>query len=386
MGKRSSVVLAVLAPGVLALSLVACKPAPKVPARPTPQVLVKRMQPEPVTLRSELPGRTAAHQVAEVRPQVSGLVRERLFTEGASVKAGQALYQIEPAPFEADLEQAEAALASARAAARLSELLVQRYRPLLAIHSLSQQEFDRAEAVAAQDQASVRLRQAAATAARIQLQRTRITAPITGRTGRSLVTPGALVSANQAAALTTIAQLDPIYVDLTQSSADLLRLRQAAHAGQIKRGETDSRPVSLVLEDGTAYPLAGRLQLSEVTVDATTGSVLLRAVFSNPDGLLLPGMYVRALLSEGVAERGLLVPQQAITRDRKGAATVRIVNADSKLELRTLATSRAIGSDWLVSAGLAAGDRVVIEGAATAQPGTMVEVVEGKAVATAHAP
>ncbi len=386
MGKRSSVVLAVLAPGVLALSLVACKPAPKVPARPTPQVLVKRMQPEPVTLRSELPGRTAAHQIAEIRPQVSGLIRERLFTEGARVTAGQVLYQIEPAPFEADLEQAEAALASARAAARLSELLVQRYRGLLPIRSISQQEFDRAEAVAAQDQASVRLRQAAATAARIQLQRTRITAPITGRTGRSLVTPGALVSANQAAALTTIAQLDPIYVDLTQSSADLLRLRQAANAGQIKRGEADTRKVSLVLEDGTAYPQEGRLQLSEVTVDATTGSVLLRAVFSNPDGLLLPGMYVRAMLAEGVAERGLLVPQQAITRDRKGGATVRIVNAESKLELRTLTTSRAIGSDWLVNAGLEAGDRVVIEGAAAAQPGTLVEVVDGPGAATPRAP
>ena len=344
------------------------------------------MQPEPVTLRSELPGRTAAHQVAEVRPQVSGLIRERLFTEGARVTAGQVLYQIEPAPFEADLEQAEAALASARAAARLSELLVQRYRALLPIRSISQQEFDRAEAVAAQDQASVRLRQAAAAAARIQLQRTRVTAPITGRTGRSLVTPGALVSANQAAALTTIAQLDPIYVDLTQSSADLLRLRQAAKAGQIKRGEADTRQVSLVLEDGTAYPREGRLLLSEVTVDATTGSVLLRAVFGNPDGLLLPGMYVRALLAEGVAERGLLVPQQAITRDRKGAATVRIVNAEGKLELRTLATSRAIGSDWLVTAGLEAGDRVVIEGAATAQPGTTVDVVEGKLAVAPRAP
>ncbi len=386
MGKRVGAVSAFLAPGALALSLVACKPAPQVPARPTPQVLVKRMQPEPVTLRSELPGRTAAHQVAEVRPQVSGLIRERLFTEGARVTAGQVLYQIEPAPFEADLEQAEAALASARAAARLSELLVQRYRALLPIRSISQQEFDRAEAVAAQDQASVRLRQAAAAAARIQLQRTRVTAPITGRTGRSLVTPGALVSANQAAALTTIAQLDPIYVDLTQSSADLLRLRQAAKAGQIKRGEADTRQVSLVLEDGTAYPREGRLLLSEVTVDATTGSVLLRAVFGNPDGLLLPGMYVRALLAEGVAERGLLVPQQAITRDRKGAATVRIVNAEGKLELRTLATSRAIGSDWLVTAGLEAGDRVVIEGAATAQPGTTVDVVEGKLAVAPRAP
>jgi membrane fusion protein, multidrug efflux system len=334
------------------------------------------MHSQPVQLQSELPGRTTAHEVAEVRPQVGGIIRNRLFAEGSAVRAGQVLYQIDPAPYEADLEQAEAALASARAAARVSELLVQRYRQLLPAQTISQQDFDNAEATYGQAQATVRQRQAAANSARINLQWTRVTAPIGGRTGRSVVTPGALVSANQAAALTTISQLDPIYVDLTQSSAELLRLRQAAKAGEFKRGEAGTQKVSLVMEDGSAYPLEGRIQLSEVTVDSTTGSVLLRAIFPNPEGLLLPGMYVRAVVTEGRDDKGLLVPQQAISRDRKGNAQVRIVNAEGKLELRALALSRAIGSDWIVTSGLADGDRVVVEGAASAPPGSPVEIVE----------
>ena len=376
MGKRSSGGWVFLASVMVASLVAGCKESPKPPPRPTPQVVVKVMHAQPVLLRSELPGRTAAHQVADVRPQVSGLVRDRLFTEGATVKSGQVLYQIDPAPYQAALEQADAALANARAAARIAELLVQRYRLLLPAKSISQQDFDNAEANLGQAQATVRQREAAVNAARIDLQWTRITAPISGRTGRSVVTPGALVSANQATALTTISQLDPIYVDLTQSSAELLRLRKAAKDGAMKRGEAGTQKASLVLEDGSDYPLEGRIQLSEVTVDSTTGSVLVRALFPNPEGLLLPGMFVRAVVIEGTSEKGMLVPQEAVTRDRKGDPATRIVNADSKLESRSITVERSIGNEWLVTAGLSEGDRVVLEGAANAQPGTRVEIVE----------
>jgi membrane fusion protein (multidrug efflux system) len=345
------------------------------------------MQARPVPLRSELPGRTAAYQMAEVRPQVGGILRERLFEEGATVRAGQVLYQIDPAPYQAALEQAEAALASARATARISELLLQRYRLLLPEKSISQQDFDNAEANYGQAQATIRQREAAANAARIDLARTRITAPIAGRTGRSVVTPGALVSANQVTTLTTIAQLDPIYVDLAQSSAELLRLRQALKSGNLQHGDAATQKVSLVLEDGSSYPLEGRMQLSEVTVDATTGSVLLRAQFPNPDALLLPGMFVRAMVTEGIDTKGMLVPQPAITRDRKGDAIVRVVNAQGRLEARPVTLSGSINGDWVVTAGLADGDRVVIEGAAGAPPGTPVEIVEaGEKAAAPRAP
>ena len=383
MGKCSARCRTVLVSLVVTLPLVACKEPPKAPPRAPPQVIVKIVKSEPVQMRSELPGRTAAHEVAEVRPQVSGIIRDRLFAEGSAVKAGQVLYQIDPAPYQADLEQAEAALASAHAAARVAELLVQRYRQLLPAKTISQQDFDNADAAFGQAQANERQRVAAANAARINLQWTRVTAPISGRTGRSIVTPGALVSANQTAALTTISQLDPIYVDLTQSTAELLRLRQAAKAGEFKRGADGAQRVSLVLEDGSAYPLEGRIQLSEVTVDATTGSVLLRAIFPNPEGVLLPGMYVRAIVTEGLDANGILVPQQAVSRDRKSIPQVRVVNAENKLELRSLSLSRAVGSDWIVTSGLAEGDRVVVEGAATAQPGTVVEIVEADRKATA---
>jgi membrane fusion protein (multidrug efflux system) len=355
--------------------LAACHQTPKAPPRPTPQVVVRTMQARPVPLRSELPGRTAAYQMAEVRPQVGGILRERLFEEGAAVHAGQALYQIDPAPYQAALEQAEAALASAKAAARVTELLLQRYRQLLPAKTISQQDFDNAEANYGQAIATIRQREAAANAARIDLTRTRITAPIAGRTGRSVVTPGALVSANQVTALTTISQLDPIYVDLTESSTELLRLRQALKSGTLQHGGAAAQKVSLVLEDGSTYPFEGRMQLAEVTVDATTGSVLLRAQFPNPDALLLPGMYVRALVTEGVDAKGMLVPQPAITRDRKGDATVRVVNAEGRLEARPVTLSGSINGDWLVTAGLADGDRVVIEGATGAPPGSQVAIV-----------
>jgi membrane fusion protein (multidrug efflux system) len=356
--------------------LVACRPAPRAAAPPAaPDVVVRTLQAQSVTLRSELPGRTAAYAIAEIRPQVSGIVRRRRFNEGATVAAGQVLYEIDPAPFASAAEQQAANLADAEAAAKLAELQEKRYRTLVPQGTVSQQDYDTAAATLAQAQARVRLARAAANSARISLQWTQITSPIAGRTGRSLVTPGALVSANQADALTTVSQLDPIYVDLTQSSAELLRLRQARSSGRMDAGADSTRKVRLKLDDGAAYPHEGRLQLAEVTVDPSTGSVALRAVFPNPDGLLLPGMYVRAELDEGVDSRGILLPQEAINRDRKGNATVRLVE-DGKLSVKAVSVSRAIGNDWLVDSGLSPGDRVVIEGASNARPGSEVHVIE----------
>ena len=361
----------------MALLLPGCKKAAAPPARQPAQVVVQTVQTQRVLLRTELPGRTAAHTVAEVRPQVGGIIRERLFTEGATVRAGQILYRIESAPFAAELEQQEAALQSAQAAARLGELLVERYRKLLPDRSISQQDFDNAVAAQTQAVALIRERAAAVNAARINLQWTKVTSPIGGRIGRSLVTAGALVSANQTDALATVSQLDPIYVDLTQSSADILRLRQAALSGSLDRSDADTRKVSLVLEDGSAYPLEGKLQFSEVTVDSTTGAVALRAVFDNPDGLLLPGMFVRAQITEGVNENGILVPQQALIRDRQGTSAARVV-VDGKVEMRTLTTSRAVGNSWLVTDGLKAGEQLIIEGAQSAGAGTPVTIASPK--------
>ncbi|RYG85368.1 efflux RND transporter periplasmic adaptor subunit, partial [bacterium] len=284
--------------------------------------------------------------------------------------------EIDPAPFAAAADQQAAALADAEAGARVAQLTQERFEKLLPQGTISQADFDNATAANAQAAARVRLAKAAANASRINLGWTRLAAPIAGRTGRSLVTAGALVGANQPEALTTVSQLDPIYVDLTQSSAELLRLRKALQAGRVERGAT-SRAVRLTLEDGTEYEREGRLELSEVTVDESTGSVALRALFPNPDDLLLPGMYVRARVLEGVDPRAIRVPQQAIGRDRKGNATVRVVDADGKLEVRTVAATRAVDNDWLIDSGLAEGERVVIEGGANAAPGTKVTVVDG---------
>ncbi len=356
-----------------------CKPsAPTGPSaqQQPPEVVVRAVEPGPVELRSELPGRTTPYAIAEIRPQVSGIVRRRLFNEGAIVAAGQLLYEIDSAPFEAQAEQQSASLADAEAAFRLAEVQEKRYATLLPQGTVSQSEYDNAAATRAQAEARVRLARAAVNAARISLRWTRVASPIAGRTGRSLVTPGALVSANQAEALTTVSQLDPIYVDLTQSSVELLRLRQAQQSGRMQRGE-GSRPVRLRLEDGSDYAHEGRLELAEVTVDPSTGSVALRAIFPNPDGLLLPGMYVRAALEEGINPVGIRLPQEVVSRDRKGNATVRVVDAASRLQIKPVVVSRAIGTEWLIEGGLEAGERVVVEGANGAPPGTEVRVVEG---------
>jgi membrane fusion protein, multidrug efflux system len=360
------------------LSLQACGDPAVPPERLAPEVTTVTLQAESIQLQTELPGRVSAQSAAEVRPQVGGIVRTRLFEEGALVRAGQTLFQIDPAPYAAALERAEAALASSEAAARVSELRLRRYRTLLPESSISQQDFDNAEADHAQALATARERTAAVSTARIDLAWTRVAAPIAGRIGRSQVTPGALVGANQSAPLATITQLDPVHVDVTQSSADLLRLRRAAISGQIDRSNEAVRSVGLVLEDDTRYDHPGLLRLTEVEVEQSTGAVTLRAEFPNPEGLLLPGMYVRAVVTEGVNAAALLVPQAALSRNRQGGAVVRVVDANGKIELREVVATRAIGARWLVEKGLAAGEQIVVEGGQNARPGDTVRIATGQ--------
>ncbi|MGC4030070.1 MAG: efflux RND transporter periplasmic adaptor subunit [Steroidobacteraceae bacterium] len=362
----------------LLLACTACSKQAPPPERAAPEVTTLTVRTEPLNMQTELPGRVTAQASAEVRPQVGGIIRERLFTEGAVVRQGQTLYQIDPAPFRAALERAEASLASARAAARVSELLVQRYRSLLPEKTISQQDYDNADAAYAQALATVREREAAASAARIDLQWTRVTAPVSGRTGRSLVTPGALVSASQAAPLTTVSQLDPVYVDFTQSSADLLRLRREAQQGHLDRSGDTVGNVELVLEDGTHYSQKGRLRLAEVTVDVTTGAVALRAEFPNPDGVLLPGMYVKAVITEGVNPQAILIPQHALERDRQGRSFVRLVDGEGKIALRDVTVSRAFGARWLIEQGLAPGETIIVEGGQNTTPGDGVRIASSE--------
>jgi membrane fusion protein (multidrug efflux system) len=325
-----------------------------------------------VVIVTELPARTTAFRVAEVRPQVSGVILKRLFVEGSQVQAGQQLYQIDPAPFQASYESARAALERAQAAATSSRLLAQRYKPLSEARAVSQQDYD--NAVASQDQAAadVASAKAALETARINLAYTKMFAPISGRTGRSSVTEGALVSSSQANALVVIQQLDPIYVDATQASTVLLHLQRAFAEGQLKKAGDAQAETKLILEDGSPYPLSGKLQFTEVTVDSGTGSVTLRAVFPNPQSTLLPGMFVRERLEEGVNEHGLLIPQRAVNHNPRGEATVMVVGADNKAAPRVVTTDRAIGDQWLVSAGVAPGDKVIVIGLQAARPGSAV--------------
>ncbi len=336
---------------------------------PTPVGFVV-MQEEPITLTSELPGRTTAYETSEVRPQVTGLIRGRLFTEGDLVRAGQPLYRIDAAPYEAQVASARAALARARATIGSSTALARRYGELVKINAIARQEYENAQATARQAQADVAAQNAALRAAQIDLARTTITAPISGRIGRSAFTTGALVSASQAAPLATIQRLDPIYVDVQQASADLLRLREQIVAGNLARG-VDAR-VSLKLETGSTYPREGRLRFADVSVDPATGSQTIRAIFDNPSGLLLPGMYVRASLVDGVQARGILVPQRAVTRDERGRATVLVIGRGDKAEPRVIETSRSVGASWLVTGGVRPGDRVIVEGAMMLRPGMPV--------------
>jgi membrane fusion protein (multidrug efflux system) len=332
------------------------------PPKPPPEVGVVTLHPQPVTITTDLPGRTVAYRIAEVRPQVSGVILKRLFTEGSEVKAGQQLYQIDPAPFQANVESAQASLARARATLKSATLLTQRYKPLAEAHAVSQQNYDNAIAAESQAEADIALAKAAVDTAHINLAYTRMFSPISGRTGRSSVTEGALVDANQRTALVVVQQLDPIYVDVTQPSTMLLRLQRELANGQLKKvGESQAR-ARLILEDNTRYEQTGKLQFAEVTVDSGTGSVTLRAVFPNPQHTLLPGMFVHEQLEEGVNEHGLLVPQRAITHNSRGEATTMVVGADDKVSTRVIKTERAIGDQWLVSDGVAAGDKVIVIG------------------------
>lgn len=361
----------------IGLTTAACgkKQAPKVQAGP-PEVGVVTIQPKTLTLTTELPGRTSPHLIAEVRPQVGGIIQKRLFIEGSDVKAGQVLYQIDPATYQAALASARATQARAEATLNVARLKAERYRDLVTIKAVSQQDNDDAQAALMQAEADLAAAKAAVETARINLAYTRVTAPISGRIGRSSVTDGALVTASQPAALATIQQLSPMYVDVTQSSAELLKLKQNLASGLMKKNNATAQArVKLLLEDGSAYPLPGNMKFSEVTVDQSTGSITLRALFPNPKQLLLPGMFVRAVVEEGVNEQAILVPQRGVTRNPKGEAMVMMVGAEEKVEPRTITVARTVGDNWLVSEGLKEGDRVIVEGLQKARPGTPVKAV-----------
>lgn len=354
-------------------------------APPVPTVTALTVKSESVPLVAELPGRTAPYLIAEVRPQVGGLIEARNFSEGSDVKAGELLYRIDPAPYRANVESAQAALARAEANLAAAKLKADRHAELVGIEAVSKQAHDDAQAAYKQAQAEVSAARAALNKARIDLERTEVRAPIAGRIGRSTVTQGALVTANQDKALATIQRLDPIYVDLTQSSAELLRIRRELDAGRLQRNRNGDLSVQLTLEDGSPYAQTGTLALSEVSVDPGTGSVTLRAKFPNPKGELLPGMYVRAKLAQGVRGDAILVPHKALVRDPRGNAMVMRIDADNKVEARPVQAVQSIGDKWVVTSGLADGDRIILEGLQKARPGSPVQVQEAGA-APAGAP
>ncbi|WP_245611386.1 efflux RND transporter periplasmic adaptor subunit [Solidesulfovibrio alcoholivorans] len=341
--------------------------------RPTPEVSTVTVAPREVALSTELSGRTSAYRIAEIRPRVSGLVEKRLFTEGSNVKEGQVLYQIDPAPFTAELDNAQAALAEAKAKLPTTSLRASRYKALVSHSALSQQDYDDAASNLDQVKASITSLEARVETARINLGYTKVVAPISGRIGKSSVTDGAIVTAYQATALATIQQLDPIYVDVPQSTADMLRMKARFKEGLLNPQEKDHDKVRLILEDGKPYPLEGTLQFSDVSVDPTTGSVILRLIFPNPEGDILPGMFVKAVIREGVNPKAILVPQQGVSRDAKGNPYALLVDAENKVVLRQLTLDRAIGNEWLVADGLAPGDRVIVEGLQMLRPGTVVK-------------
>jgi membrane fusion protein (multidrug efflux system) len=342
---------------------------------PVPEVATITIQPQQVELTTELPGRTSAYLVAEIRPQVNGIIKKRLFREGSDVKAGQLLYQIDPAPFQVAHDSAKASLGKAQANLPSIRLKAERYKELLVDKAVSQQDYDDAAAAMEQARAEIEYWKAAVEAARINLGYTRVTAPIAGRIGKSSVTDGALVTAYQPTALATIQQLDPIYVDVAQSSAELLRLKRNLETGRLSADGENGRKVRILLEDGTAYPLEGILQFRDVTVDQATGSFTLRIVVPNPKHLLLPGMFVRAVVQEGIAQQAILAPQQGVSRTPKGEPVALVVAETGTVQQRLLTLNRAIGDQWLVSSGLSAGDRLIVEGMMNVRPGAAVKVV-----------
>lgn len=360
---------------LLSLTLLACEEGGKgAPGSSGPrEVVIIKLEPRREVYTTALAGRIASFQVAEVRPQVGGILQQRLFTEGADVKAGQALYQIDPATYEAALDSAQAALMKAEANVTPARLKAERFRELLAIKAVSKQEYDDAQAAFKQAEADVAVNRAAVKTARINLEYTKVRSPISGRIGKSAFTPGALVTANQAQALTSVRQLDPVYVDITQSSQDLLRLRAQFTNGEL-RSAAEEAPVRLKLENGAMYPHEGRLQFTDVSVDESTGMVSLRALFPNPEHILLPGMYVRAVIAEGVDENALLVPQRALRRDPKGQASVLLVDGGGKVDVRLVNVGRTVGDSWQVLSGLKPGDRVIVEGGQNVRPGMSVKI------------
>jgi len=348
--------------------------AVQAPANP-PEVGIIIVKPERVALTTELSGRTSAYLIAEVRPQVSGIIKKRLFTEGSDVKAGEVLYQIDPATYQAAYNNAKASLTRAEANVVPARLKAERYKELVKINAVSKQDYDDVSAALKLTEADIDAAKASVETARINLDYTKVTAPISGRIGRSTVTDGALVTAGQPAALSTIQQLSSMYVDVTQSSADLLRLKQNLASGLLKNNATTQARVKLMLEDGSVYPLSGILKFSEVTVDQSTGSITLRAIFPNPKQTLLPGMFVRAIVEEGVNDNAVLIPQRGVTRNPKGDAMVMVVGTDEKVEPRPIKVARTVGDNWLVSDGLKAGDRVILDGVQRARPGSSVKAV-----------
>jgi membrane fusion protein (multidrug efflux system) len=375
------------AAALVTLTLAGCHSSPAgPPAKPPAQVEVVTLAPQSVTLTTDLPGRTSPFRIAEVRPQVNGVIQKRMFVEGGDVQEGQQLYQIDAAPYQAAYDSAQATLAHANAGLASAQALADRYKALGASHAVSKQDYDNAVASELQAQADIASAKAAVETAQINLVYTKVLSPLTGRTGIS-VTEGALVTANQTNALVTVQQLDPIYVDIPQAMALMLRLRRELADGQIKTAGANQAQVTLSLDDGSSYSLPGLLQFAEATVDQSTGSVTTRAVFPNPQKLLLPGMFVTAHLNEGVSENAILVPQRGITHNAKGEPTALIVTSENKVELRVLKTDRAIGDNWLVTDGLQAGDRVIVDGIQKVRPGDTVAVTEpAPPAATAQQP
>ncbi|MBR8300879.1 efflux RND transporter periplasmic adaptor subunit [Burkholderia dolosa] len=368
-----------------AVFLAACGKKESAPPPQTPEVGVVTVQPQAVPVFTELPGRTSAFLVAQVRARVDGIVLRREFTEGSDVKAGQRLYKIDPAPYIAALNSAKATLAKAQANLVTQNALVARYKVLVAANAVSKQDYDNAVAAQGQAVADVAAGKASVETAQINLGYTDVVSPITGRVGISQVTPGAYVQASQATLMSTVQQLDPMYVDLTQSSLDGLKLRQDVQSGRLKTTGPGAAKVSLILEDGRTYSEPGKLQFSDVTVDQTTGSVTVRAVFPNPNRVLLPGMFVRARIEEGVNDSAYLVPQVGVTHDQKGQAVAMVVNASNKVEPRILTASRIQGQDWVVEGGLQPGDRVIVQGVDKVRPGATVKAVPAQLPPAANA-
>ena len=358
-----------------AIVLAACGQKQSAPPPQPPEVGIITAEPTSVPVVSELPGRTSAYLVAQVRARVDGIVLRREFTEGAIVKAGERLYKIDPAPYIATLNNARATLARAQANLVSTTAQANRYKVLVAANAVSKQDYDNAVAAEGQAAADVNAGKAAVDSAQINLGYTDVVSPITGKVGISQVTPGAYVQASQATLMSTVQQLDPMYVDLTQSSLDGLRLRREVQEGRLKTNGPNAAKVRLILEDGRSYSEVGKLQFTDVTVDQTTGSVTIRAIFPNPNRVLLPGMFVRAQIEEGINNSAFLVPQIGVTHDQKGQASVYVVGKDNKIELRPVFTSGTQGQDWVVQSGLNAGDRVIVQGTEKVRPGASAKGV-----------